>query len=86
MKQGRLWNYLSTVGKSFERFTFKLTNCVEEGMPEADPDRSPSFSLDEFKVVCTSKKRKNCDFLSKTFSIVFQIFDTFYLFQEGFLS
>ena len=58
MKQGRLWNYLSTVGKSFERFTFKLTNCVEEGMPEADPDRSPSFYLDEFKVVCTSKKRK----------------------------
>ena len=49
MKQGRLWNYLSTVGESFERFTFKLTNCVEEGMPGADPDRSPSSSLDEFK-------------------------------------
>ena len=38
-----------TVGESLKRFTSKLTNCVEEGMPEVDPDRSPSSSLDEFE-------------------------------------
>ena len=37
-----------TVGESFESFTSKLINCVEEEMQEADPDRSPSSSLDEF--------------------------------------
>ena len=37
-----------TIGESFDTFTSKVTNCVEEGMPEADPDRSPSSSLDEF--------------------------------------
>ena len=37
-----------TVGESFERFTSKITNCVEEEMPEADPDHNASSSIDEF--------------------------------------